>query len=611
MAAYKDLVGQKITKVTSNPGEPKTGQMWYNSTDGKLRGLGIISAYSSASSLGTGRRATGGTGTQTAALVCSGQVSHPTRTSATEEYNGTGYSAGGNTGTARYTMACGGTQTAAIISMGYATAALTATEEYNGSTWTSGTASNDNRTNLGSGGTQSSFLAFGGSESPGTSAATEEWDDSSWTTGGNLGTARYQLSGNNVGTQTAGLCIGGFSGSAKTENEEYNGSTWSAGGALPTAEGNAARGGTQTAAYISGGGPGPGPNTASKHYDGTSWTTAPSLAIGRSQISGSQATQTNHVVFGGGSSPTPFQASEEFNTSINTITAAAWASGGSLPGPISSTQGGGTQTAGIQMSGQPNAPGTAATTATNEYNGSTWSSGGALASGAASYGGQAAKNGTQTAMLYWKGHYAGNKNTVSSYDGSSWTAQSAFPNTIVYGAGSGISTAALEAGGYGPSPPYVQATTFESDASYNWTAGGTMGTGRYNADMTGPQTAAVTAGGQTPSNIAKTEEYDGTSWSEKSDMIIKSGITKNQTFGTNADDMMIAGGNPNTTSCIHWDGTAWETRPSISTGRHGGAGAGASGTSGWIAGGQSPFKNATEEFTGETTAVNIADFTTS
>ena len=23
MAAYKDLVGQKITKVTSNPGEPK------------------------------------------------------------------------------------------------------------------------------------------------------------------------------------------------------------------------------------------------------------------------------------------------------------------------------------------------------------------------------------------------------------------------------------------------------------------------------------------------------------------------------------------------------------------------------------------------------------
>ena len=45
MAAYKDLIGQKITKVTSNPSEPKTGQMWYNSTDGKLRGLGVNSAY--------------------------------------------------------------------------------------------------------------------------------------------------------------------------------------------------------------------------------------------------------------------------------------------------------------------------------------------------------------------------------------------------------------------------------------------------------------------------------------------------------------------------------------------------------------------------------------
>ena len=47
MAAYKDLVGQKITKVTSNPSEPKTGQMWYNSTDGKLRGLAIVESFSS------------------------------------------------------------------------------------------------------------------------------------------------------------------------------------------------------------------------------------------------------------------------------------------------------------------------------------------------------------------------------------------------------------------------------------------------------------------------------------------------------------------------------------------------------------------------------------
>ena len=57
MAAYKDLVGQKITKVTSNPSEPKTGQMWYNSTDGKLRGLGVVEAWRSSASMITARAA--------------------------------------------------------------------------------------------------------------------------------------------------------------------------------------------------------------------------------------------------------------------------------------------------------------------------------------------------------------------------------------------------------------------------------------------------------------------------------------------------------------------------------------------------------------------------
>ena len=74
MAAYKDLVGQKITKVTSNPSEPKTGQMWYNSTDGKLRGLGIVEAFSSSSApLITARQLVlAGAGTQTAGVVFGG-----------------------------------------------------------------------------------------------------------------------------------------------------------------------------------------------------------------------------------------------------------------------------------------------------------------------------------------------------------------------------------------------------------------------------------------------------------------------------------------------------------------------------------------------------------
>ena len=217
-------------------------------------------------------------------------------------------------------------------------------------------------------------------------------------------------------------------------------------------------------------------------------------------------------------------------------------------------------------------------------------------------------------MLYWKGHESGNKNTVSSYDGSSWTAQSTFPNTDVYGGGCGTLTAALSVAG-APPPGGAIATCFESDGSYNWTAGGSLGTARYNNDAVGIQTNAITAGGQTPSNIYKTEEYNGSSWSEKSDMIAsvpsRTGITKDQCFGTNSDDMMVAGGPPNSALCIQWDGTAWSTRPSLGTARHGGAGAGASTTSGVIAGGTSPHQTTTEEFNEETTAVNIVNVTTS
>ena len=199
-----------------------------------------------------------------------------------------------------------------------------------------------------SGGTQTSYLVFGGAEAPGTSAATEEWNGSSWTSGGNLGTGRYQLAGNNVGTQTAALCAGGYiPGSGPVTNtEEYNGSTWSTGGALPSANGNAARGGTQTAAYFTGGSY--APKTASYHYDGTNWSTAPSIATGRSQLAGSQASQASHVVFGG-STPPYTTATEEFNTSTNTITAAAWASGTALPTATNSQGGAGSKISSVSV----------------------------------------------------------------------------------------------------------------------------------------------------------------------------------------------------------------------------------------------------------------------
>ena len=121
MAAYKDLVGQKITKVTSNPGEPKTGQMWYNSTDGKIRGLAVVEAWASASPMSLARYNTGSFGIQTDAVVAGNDGTYVTTT---EEYNGSSWTAGGALPEAKAQANSGGIQTAAFFASGRASLSL-------------------------------------------------------------------------------------------------------------------------------------------------------------------------------------------------------------------------------------------------------------------------------------------------------------------------------------------------------------------------------------------------------------------------------------------------------------------------------------------------------
>ena len=200
MAAYKDLIGQKITKVTSNPGEPKTGQMWYNSTDGKLRGLGILEAWSSGSSQTIFREgACAVMGTTTAGLICGGSSPSAPYTNKTEEYNGSGWSAGGNLGTGRSAYGGAGTQTAGLTAGGYTGSNVTVSESYNGTSW---------------------------SEGP------------------DINTAR-RASGT-CGTQTAGLLVGGYTTTSVNTVEEYNGSSWTTVTSAPTNNYSAGMAGIQT-----------------------------------------------------------------------------------------------------------------------------------------------------------------------------------------------------------------------------------------------------------------------------------------------------------------------------------------------------------------------------
>ena len=99
MATYREIIGKKIKKVSSDPSSGTEGEMWYNSTTGTLRGPAITSAWSSGANQTTFREgSTAVMGTTTAGLIAGGSSPSAPYTNKTEEYNGAGWAAGGNLG---------------------------------------------------------------------------------------------------------------------------------------------------------------------------------------------------------------------------------------------------------------------------------------------------------------------------------------------------------------------------------------------------------------------------------------------------------------------------------------------------------------------------------
>ena len=86
-------------------------------------------------------------------------------------------------------------------------------------------------------------------------------------------------------------------------------------------------------------------------------------------------------------------------------------------------------------------------------------------------------------------------------------------------------------------------------------------------------------------------------------------LAKANTFtsGSQTDALNFLGDSPNTNTWVisqRYDGTSWSTRPNIGTARYGAAGATQGpNTAGLLIAGMNPNEsNATEEFTGETSA---------
>jgi len=619
MAAYKDLVGQKITKVTSNPGEPKTGQMWYNSTTGTLKGLGIIEAWASAANQTQVQRDGGfGQSTPSSASWFAGGVDASRNSTTTQEWNGTGWSNGGNINVGREETTGFGLVDAAALAGGstYPPSALkNEVEEYNGSSWTAVTALPAKRKQAAGAGTQTAGLvSFGAVDPPSATgsinATALEYDGSSWTSGSSGSEARSQISG--CGTQTAGIVFGGHTSPSTTypgKTEEYDGSSWTTGGTMNTNKGLMACNGIQTSALAYAGFQ-PYKNTSEK-YDGTTWSNTPTLSTARDRAHGGGPNSSNGLCAGGLTSPGVVSVVEEFTSSTNIITAAAWASGNNLNSARYQMAGAGTQTAGLAFGGYE--PG-GETGKTEEYDGTSWSEQNDMGTARYEMGNG---NGTQTAALCSAGRtdtaYGGGAQAfVEEYDGTSWSEVNNLPGNRTAHGSAGPQTASIIAlGKSAPPAPSVVDTSLHYDGT-NWTSGGTANTARFAAFGAGTQTSAIFAGGN-PS-LATAEEYNGSAWTTTGSLI--AGAQGPSAAGADSDAALFtSGGNGGSGSGVAqtslYNGTVFVSAPQLANERGYAAGFGIQTSAVVAAGLRSTGVTTTEEFTGETTAANIKNFTTS
>ena len=576
MATYEDIYGKRVKEFDSDPTLDSSyeGQVWYNSATGTLKSVVAFGAMSSGATASVVAYNLGGAGTQTAGLAFGGANSTGVSSLAsTEEYNGSGWSTAEDLpGATSYTGGCG-TQTAALQAAGAGIPAYASTtsRHYDGTNWTSGGTMNTATGSAGQlAGILTAALIAGGDRVPGAPrsiANAEEYNGSSWTSVTSLPAVR-QYAGV-AGIQTAALYWGGYAdtnpGTPNTQYNttlEYDGTNWTSGGNLPAVRKSAAGTGTQSDALSFGGNPGTTPTNLTQilNYNGSTWSVNPAtLASGRQHMAYSSSAPSTATFLAKGVVGTAVSAAtEEWNFSINTITAAAWASTPSLGTARRQVGGfGHTTTTAVCACGQ-NPP---ALSNVEEYDGSSWSEvnnapiarvkpfacgvltagligGGESGPSPVSFQSSAEYDGTnwtaspssaigqdtgdgtafgiQTAALLVIGSQSPNT-AVKYYDGSTWTAgPAATPTSMASASGNGIQTNGLV---YGNSPS--QTTTLEWDGS-SWTSGGALTSGRHRgAEAVGaPSTAALYFGGNNPSSteLTATEGYDGTSWSSRPNM---------------------------------------------------------------------------------------------
>ena len=606
MATYDEIHGKRVKEFTSDPtlNSSYEGQVWYNSTAGALKSVVSSGAWHSATPQIIGGYSQGSAGTASA-MITVGRDKYPSpspsnRTSGDcEEYNGLGYfTIATNPNPWSFQSTCG-TSTAAITACGSlnGTAYQNGSTLWNGSAWTANTALPTPAESFNHFGTQTASIGFGGGTpgSPGYPANAYTGDGEGWTAGPNLSNNLRYGSGC-TGTQTAGIAFGGSSPNT-SNTEELNGTTWTSAAAIPTTGANFPQGvGAQDSAFML---PGTAsPTTATHKYDGTTWSADASTANPRSGRMSSAGDQTSCVIAGAPSNGT---VTEEYNFSINTITAAAWSAAPALPGARWNTSGAGTQTAGLCWGGSTGPATPTFLNTTFEYSGSSWAAGGTTPISSINQFGA----GIQNAAIGGGGLASPGSNTTTAYtyDGNTWTAITGTPIATKGAGAAGTSVACLIFGSDVPDVAMNKDSYYWNDTS--WAEEGALNTSFQNGASGGPtENTAFKAGSGfgSPESTTNFETYNGTAWA--AGPALNTSVQQNRGIGSQTECLSI-GGYDQITTVERFNGTAWQNSPSLSAGRKQFASSnftspGVSG--GWVGAGANFPSGAVEHFTEEVSA---------
>jgi|TARA_R100001480_G_scaffold35011_2_gene46966 hypothetical protein len=644
MTTYRNIHGRSIRAVATDPtAEVSEGEIWYNTGSDTFKSILSVEAWSSASAITTPRfnMGSGSNAPVTAGLIFGGSG----KSTATEEYNGSGWSNGGALGTGRYEIPGFGVQTAAVGAGGYASPApgnKSLVEEYNGSSWSEVTDLPTAQRGSACFGTQTAGVLAGGVSTTANLTTSFEYDGTNWTSGGTLPSGTDRTTSAGAGVLTAGLIAAGDT----RVSFEYDGTNWTAGPSTASDHDGGADTGVQTAAVVFGGftSPGSGQITATELYNGTSFTTSPAtMANGRYGVGRGGVSGTNAFAAGGDKNPGTITDTEEYNKSANVITGAAWAAGGNMPVAkrVGACSKGGDINSSLTFGGDtlPMGAGQPQVNTTEEYNGTSWSGGGALANNLSGSAGA----GTQTAMIGATGYSfptpwttAGASYVANAfeYDGSSWTNVTAYPTTGVGLISFGTQTASAFGGGAQGGSPGPEANQKSKDYKEydgsSWTTGGATNVFHSRTQASaGTQTAGIVyAGGDAPGGNPSgrgdtVEEYNGTAWTSAITAPKENSLGGG--FGTQTAFLVTNGSNapipssPGTTgysfTTFVYDGTTMRTDANTATRRVYLGADGSIGTAaGMVCGGSTSYSSrttATEEYSQGSTALNVKTLTQS